>query len=134
MLISLTTPAASFVKVFSTRMIPSLLGILIVQVLASLYKWFNNSLYIKIAEGEITGSKMGLFRGSLRIYLKDLARTSLLKKSTYQKFFASHKLCSTRGEIIMFAPFVYEKSIVEEFYKALEIIQNENLKDKKRRL
>jgi len=76
-LISVTTPAASFVKAFSTRMIPSLLGILTAQILMSLYEWINKSSYIEIAEGEITGSKTAVFSRSQKIHLRDLARTEL---------------------------------------------------------
>lgn len=112
-------------------MIPSLLGIFTGQVIVSLVEWFSKKSHIEIKEGKITGSKLDLFNGSQKIYLRDLERTSLPEKNTYQKFFSSHKLCSTRGEIINFAPFVYEKSLVDEFYKALRIIQDENLKDKK---
>ncbi len=130
-LISVTIPTPSFAKTFSTLMIPSLLGILTAQVLISLFEWFNKRLYIEIAEGKITGSKTGLFSGIQKIYLRDLERIRLLEKSTYPKFFGSHKLCSTRGEFIKFSPFVYEKSSVDEFYKALRIIQDENLKYKK---
>ena len=132
-LISVTTPTPSFAQAFSTHMIPSLLGILTAQVVISLVEWFGKRLNIEIKDSKITGSKSGLFSGSQKIYLNDLERTSFLEKSTYQKFFGIHKLCSTRGELINFTPFVYEKSVVNEFYKALRIVQNENLKNNKQK-
>jgi hypothetical protein len=132
-LISVVTPAPSFAQAFSTRMIPGFLGIFIAQVIMSLIEWFNKRLHIEIKEGKIIGSKSGLFNGSQKIYLRDLERTSLLQKGSYQKYFGAHKLCSTRDEVIMFAPFVYGKRLVDEFYKALETIQEENLKNKKQK-
>ncbi len=131
-LISAATPAPSLAKTFSTLMLPYLFGIFVAQILISLFEWFNKNLFIEITEGKIIGAKSSLFGGSQKIYLRDLERTRLLEKSTYQKLFGSYKLCSTREEFITFKPFVYEKPLVDEFYKALRIIQDENLKDKKR--
>ncbi|MBI3150536.1 MAG: hypothetical protein HYZ21_00235 [Chloroflexi bacterium] len=129
-LISAATPARSLAKTFLTYFLSPLFGILTAQILLSLLEWFNKSLVIEIAEGKIIGSRTSPFSRRQKIPLRDLAKTSLLKKSSYQKSFGVHKLCSTRGEIITFTPFVYEKSLVDEFYKTLSVIQAENLKGK----
>ena len=132
-LIIAVTPVPSFAQAFSTRMIPGLLGIFIAQVIISLVEWFNKRLCIEIKEGKIIGSKSGLFNGSQKIYLRDLERTSLLQKGSFQKYFGMHKLYSMRDEAIIFAPFIYEKKLVDDFYKALETIQEENLENKKQK-
>lgn len=129
-LIGVATPALSLAKTFSILMLPYLLGILLVQILFSLFEWFNKNLFIEITEGKIISAKSSLFGENQKIYLKDLDRIRLLEKSAYQKFFGSHRLYSTREEFITFKPFVYEKPLVDEFYKALRIIQDENLKNK----
>jgi len=129
-LISVATPAPSLIKTFSTLTLPYLFGVFVAQILISLFEWFNRNLFIEITESKIISAKSSLFGGCQKIYLRDLEDTSLLEKSARQKFFGSHKLYSTRKEFITFKPFVYERSLVDQFYQALRIIREENLKNK----
>ncbi len=134
-LISVVAPTNSFIKVFSIRLLPYFLGMLIAGVCFSHIEWFKKKLSIEITEEKISGSKTGtgLFNRRQIFLVKELERTNLLQKGSYQKYFGMHKLCSTRGEVIIFTPFVYERNLVDEFYKTLETILDENLKNKKQK-
>jgi len=118
-LISVATPAPSLIKTFSTLTLPYLFGVFVAQILISLFEWFNRNLFIEITESKIISAKSSLFGGCQKIYLRDLEDTSLLEKSARQKFFG-----------FTFKPFVYERSLVDQFYQALRIIREENLKNK----